>query len=268
MNSSVMQGLVEKYGVELPSPQAAKCGTELIIKDGYGAYSRMLILSVCDGLVEAVELDSDYKDCLSGEILRLPAYILQKEIYYIPKTYVFEDLISSIRTPVRAIVRDFLENKVPADFWFRASSSTGKYHPDCENGTEGLVRHTVRVAEIVRNLSNEVLPEESDLFVAAALIHDTFKYPTPGLKYTEFMHPKLAADAFIEFYEKECPESYISVGEEIDPCIRFIADIVSTHHGYFNTCRHSDGVLSAPHSNEGWLLHHADFMASMKLSYE
>ena len=265
MNSNVMQGLVEKYGLELPSPHVVKGGTEVILKDGYGAYSRMLILSVCDGLVEAVELDSDYKDCLSGEILRLPSYILQKELYCIPKTHVFEELISSIRTPIRVIVRDFLENKVPIDFWFRASSSTGKYHPECENGTEGLVRHTVRVAEIVRNLSNEVIPEGSDLFVAAALIHDTFKYPTPGLKYTEFMHPKLAADAFIEFYEKECPES---LDEEVDSCIRFIASIVSAHHGYFNTSKYSDSTLDVPHSNEAWLLHYADFMASMKLSYE
>lgn len=267
MESNVMQGLVEKYGLRLPSPQAVEEGMELIIKDEHGNYSRILILSMHDDNLEFIELDTENLDSRSGKILVLPLYQLPEEIYRIPKSYIFDDLLSSVRTSVRVIVRDFLENKVPIDFWFRESSSTGKYHPKCENGVEGLVRHTIRVAEIVRNLANEVLPEGTDLFIAAALIHDTFKYPTPGLKYTEFMHPKLAADAIIRFYENECPEPLDDL-QEIDSCIRFIADIVSTHHGYYNTSKYSEGVLDTPHNSEGWLLHHADFMASMKLSYE
>lgn len=262
-----MQRLVEKHGVRLPSPQAVKEGMELLVRDEYGTHSRILILSVLDGLIDFIELDSDCPDTRTGRVLTLPSYQLPNEIYIIPKTYVFENLTSQIRTPIRVIVRDFLENRVPIDFWFRASSSTGKHHPECENGIEGLVRHTVRVAEVARNLANEVHPECADLLVAAALIHDTFKYPTHGSEYTEFMHPKLAADAFVEFYENEYPESLDDQDEE-DSCIRFIADIVSTHHGYFNTSNHSEGVLDTPHSSEGWLLHFADYLASMKLSYE
>lgn len=267
MESNVMQGLVEKYGLRLHSHQAVEEGMELIVKDDHGNYSRMLILSVHDDDLEFIELDSESPDSRTGKILTLPLYQLPEEIYRIPKSYIFQDLISSIRTPIRVIVRDYLNNIVPIGFWFRASSSTGKYHPECENGVEGLVRHTVRVAEIVRNLANEVLPEEADLFVAAALIHDTFKYLTPESEYTEFMHPKLAADAFVKYYEEECPES-LDDQEHEDSCIRFIADIVSAHHGYYNTSKYSDGVLDTPHNEEGWLLHYADYMASMKLSYD
>lgn len=64
----------------------------------------------------------------------------------------------------------------------KAASSSGKYHPICDLGPGGLVRHsimTAAIADIMCNAFNDGTPEmqlQRDIIYSAALIHDMHKY--------------------------------------------------------------------------------------------
>lgn len=62
-------------------------------------------------------------------------------------------------------------------FWDIPSSFSGKYHPYDEHGIGGNVLHTKRVTRIVAILADSynLSPEERDIVLAAAIIHDICK---------------------------------------------------------------------------------------------
>jgi len=165
-------------------------------------------------------------------------------------------------------------NLLPDYFFVTPASSTGKYHPAFANKENGLVRHSLAttlyavsmlsILELDPTIS-ETLP--SDVYndiVIAAFLHDMFKYGdpetyTPG-DYTCHEHPALAAAFFRS-------EELNNVGNEFGLTksdLEFIASIIHSHMGPWNTSKYSDVVLPTPQTSFEMLLFKADHFASMK----
>lgn len=85
---------------------------------------------------------------------------------------------------LRELAVELLEH-VPEPFWTAPTSSSGKYHPDFALHENGLVRHTVAVMFIAKDLcvQNDLTGLDRDIVMLAAAMHDTYKggdYPIWG----------------------------------------------------------------------------------------
>ena len=119
------------------------------------------------------------------------------------------------------------------------ASATGKYHPLCSTGNGGLVRHTKFVVQVLVDFlrATPSLEYESDLLIAAAILHDMMKYPDGADSKTNFGHPTDMANLI----RKTCPND-----EKADT----IARLVESHQGIWTTARYE------------YVLHYADYVAS------
>lgn len=154
---------------------------------------------------------------------------------------------------LRGMVRDYMNESVPAYFWHIGASSSGKYHPCFSQGEGGLVRHTRAVVmfldELMRMSSYAYMKQEyKDYAFAAAIIHDTCKYGMGDEMdkgaYKE--HDKNAAAAFEAF----CLERGYRVSE-------FLLGAVRAHMGQW-----AGDPADRPFTNIDRAVHMADYMAS------
>ena len=108
-------------------------------------------------------------------------------------------------------------------FWTDPASSTGKYHPDYDNGFGGLVRHTVVVAAMAvdgcRRYGREDLRH---VVVAAALCHDLWKNGASWGKYTVRSHGPIASEKVSEKIS-----SFPEIARELD----LVSYAVAWHYG-------------------------------------
>jgi HD superfamily phosphodiesterase len=137
----------------------------------------------------------------------------------------------------------------PQAFWDKASSSTGKYHKEDENGQYGQVIHTLRVIAVAEHLVRmaDLNDLERDILISAASLHDICKYGVDGQsKHTLSEHPKLV---------KSLWERNLLVLPRCDYDHEIISAILQ-HSGRWS------GLPHPPSTKLGRLLHIADFMAS------
>ena len=158
------------------------------------------------------------------------------------------------------------------DYFFTApASSTGKYHPDFANRSNGLMLHSLAVARIAIQLFDILSAIDEDdykpmknLLVTSAWLHDMFKYGDPD-KYapgcfTTHEHPELAAE-FLETPEViAIAKSYGLTWTDMD-CM---ANLIRTHMGPYTTSKYSNVVLEKPVAPMQHLLFQADYLASRK----
>lgn len=150
--------------------------------------------------------------------------------------------------------------KLPNYFWVVAASSSGKYHPTCDLGAGGLVRHSVMVATTALDLvTAEIFVEDNvinkDMALIAGLFHDCLKQGTDCNGHTVFNHPILAADFMAEELKNYIEEPYLSI----------ITGAVRTHMGKWTTSKYDpDIMLEKPSTAFQKLVHTADLMASKK----
>jgi 23S rRNA maturation-related 3'-5' exoribonuclease YhaM len=144
-------------------------------------------------------------------------------------------------------VRKTLDDVHP-DHRIKPASSTGKYHPKFASGEGGLIRH---IKVVVRNVLDLVraapaVESEKDELVAAAILHDMWKYPEGrDHEFTAFDHPKLGGD-----YCKE--HGFETIGR-----------LIAAHQGIWITSRQMPGFENEqPRKFDEWVLHYADYMAS------
>lgn len=73
------------------------------------------------------------------------------------------------------------------------SSSTGKYHPEDEINPNGMILHIKRVFTFIEALiyQYDLLPDEADILLAGAIMHDLIKSGDPQTKWTVKDHPIL-----------------------------------------------------------------------------
>ena len=169
-------------------------------------------------------------------------------------TDIFAKELATFSDPeVAIIVNKTFERVLERHKWEPASSS-GKYHPKCDLGDGGLIRHSKIVFQFADELlrATPILKSEYDVIRAAALLHDMFKYKTAEEEHTSFEHPTDAANAI-----KEANPNSPKADE--------IARLVSKHMGIWNTSSyHPDITLPVPEKFDEWVLHYADLLASRR----
>ena len=130
----------------------------------------------------------------------------------------------------------------------KPASSTGKYHPKYAAGEGGLIRHTkvvVRnIIELIR--ATPAIECEKDELIAAAIIHDMWKYPEGrDHEFTAFDHPALGG--------KWCKDHGFDT----------IGRLVAAHQGIWTTSRQMPGFENEqPRKFDEWCLHYSDLLAS------
>ena len=109
------------------------------------------------------------------------------------KKEVFKVELSKISSEeIRNHVRNLLQESHDLNFT-KPSSSTGKYHPEHDNGEKGLIRHTKAVVRFAQELMrSRPLYDNSrvaDLVYAACILHDMDKYNDEYPEHTNPNHP-------------------------------------------------------------------------------
>lgn len=162
---------------------------------------------------------------------------------------------------IRKLTCGFLQEVVPDYFAAVPASSTGKYHPKTSNGYAGLCRHTIAVARIAQTLASIQFLRynmwEQDLFLAAALLHDTFKQGNPCTGNTVRNHPVLASEALLS-YAKSLEDTAVDERErkQIQEAATLISQLIVSHMGEWS----SHNVRN----RQQLLIHAADMLASRK----
>lgn len=154
-------------------------------------------------------------------------------------------------------------SELPKYFFTVAASSSGKYHPECDLGEGGLVRHTVNVMLILNHIMEleqyGLTEHEKDLLRVAALFHDGLKSGTQEMwessEHTKHLHPFYSATFMME--------NALHFGFDYNDA-KFISDAIMSHMGQWTTSKYSEGTLPKPETKYQQLLHLADFLASRK----
>jgi hypothetical protein len=179
--------------------------------------------------------------------------------------YMMRDEIDSINNPDIRRFANTLLNRVPDYFFKVPASSSGKYHPKSDLGEGGLVRHSICVKRMLEHIIEltdvvaEFTDDEKDLLIVAALFHDCMKSGTQE-EYeknnrTKFLHPLYAANFVIT--------TSIINGFNYE-WAKFIADVIISHMGQWNTNKNEDGTLPLPVTPAQRVLNLADYLASRK----
>ena len=161
----------------------------------------------------------------------------------------------------KAMVKDISEY-----FWIIPASSSGKYHPNCDLGDGGLVRHSIMVAKCAEDLViSEMFVRDceinQDIARFAALFHDCIKngpVKEDGTysDHTEFEHPRFASD-FVR--------THLETAKVDNLQIEMICGAIYTHMGKWCTDKYGNAkALSKPRTDFEKLIHIADYVASRK----
>ena len=149
------------------------------------------------------------------------------------------------------------------EYWYEEkASSSGKYHPAYTVQRHGLFIHSMAVAQFVSYMleleqyKEQFTPEERDGIKLGAFCHDGNKHGKESHGHTIFSHPLVMAETIREYKAQNIANENI---------IDFIASIVETHMGEFNTNkREPNTILPKPTTLAQQLLHLADYLASRK----
>lgn len=156
-------------------------------------------------------------------------------------------------------------NDFPPYIWEVFASSTAKYHPSYTICYGGLMKHQVAVVRFINfffeleQYQNKFDARKRDLLRLVALTHDGRKSGSQEdflkSKYTVFNHPLLMAKEYLSYKDK----GFLSEEE-----LKFMAKVVASHMGQWNTDKRSTLVLPKPSDEASELLHLADYLASRK----
>jgi HD superfamily phosphohydrolase YqeK len=86
-------------------------------------------------------------------------------------------------------ITNYSINTVDSKWWIDPCSSSGKHHPPENQGLGGIVRHSIKTAEIALELARFYdLEDKKDQLISAALLHDLDKYGIPWKDKTDYRH--------------------------------------------------------------------------------
>ena len=171
---------------------------------------------------------------------------------------IIDDLeTDEVKKLAMAVIQDLPE------YWYDvAASSSGKYHPAYTVGPHGLFIHSVVVLKFasymleIEQYKTQFKPEERDAIKLGAFCHDGNKHGTDSHGHTIFSHPIVMAESVRKYKGK---------GIASDEIIEFVANLIETHMGEWNTNkREPNTILPKPTSLGQQLLHLADYLASRK----
>lgn len=160
-------------------------------------------------------------------------------------------------------IRAFAEKcilKTPDYFYTVPASSTGKYHPEYSLGKGGLIRHTKALVKIAHDLldleffKEMFTPLETDMIIAAGILHDSFKHGDTMQRYCIANHPVVAADHILEWADEDEREF-----------AKIISDLVRSHMGQWCTdYKTKKEIMPKPQTDAEKVLHLFDYLASRK----
>ena len=179
------------------------------------------------------------------------------------KANIFVPLLDSFENKdIKNYAQECIET-IPNYFWEVGASSTGKYHPQYALGELGLARHTCALVRFLNHIlsidcfKNEYTSRERDLLRVAGIMHDSRKSGDDEAysknKFTKFDHPVLAAN-----------EIRTIIGFIPENEVEFVAQVIETHMGQWNTDKRSKTILPLPENKYQKILHLADYLASRK----
>lgn len=193
----------------------------------------------------------------------------------IERKHFTEQYVDKIKNPMLKTLFEELILKLPDYWWYKPSSSTGKYHSYQQSGERGLLKHSIIVFKIMEYLTNIeptkqllikdldkyglYLDDYVDLLRISAFIHDALKYGTNTITVAEYTtpdHPNLI--------------SWFCYGLESDLINRYkneldcICDLVVSHSGQWNKDKRMEGQLPYPTTQGQILLHQCDYLGSRK----
>lgn len=204
-----------------------------------------------------------------------PANEIEKEEVKEPASVTFDKVnvfaaeLSRISSDeIKAHVSNLLKEAHDLNFT-KPSSSTGKYHPDHDNGEQGLIRHTKAVVRFAQELMRgRPLYDNSsiaDLVYAACILHDMDKYNDKYPEHTNPEHPLSMKEKVIKYTDSLDKRVPLSIKNSLYK----IADYIGSHHGRWNEVKSYidgkakiTGYLPSPADDTAWLVHEADLMAS------
>ena len=179
--------------------------------------------------------------------------LFEKELGYIKD--------ESIRNSAKILL-----SKLPDYFCEVAASATGKYHPKCDLGPQGLVRHSKNVVRIGYELlslemyDEEYSSHEKDLIIYSLLFHDGMKQGIQACSYTLFHHPLVIGNYIEENYKD------LKLNEED---MRFIYECVVSHMGQWNYAK--GAMMPKPTKKHQKFVHMCDYIVSrnfMNIEYD
>ena len=150
-----------------------------------------------------------------------------------------------------------LLNKLPDYFFYIPASSSGKFHPICDLGPQGLIRHTKNVVRIGYELLNLEMyqniftKEEQDLIIYSLLFHDALKQGINETTYTIFEHPIVMSQ-----YIKDNQKELLLTDEETT----FISNGIASHMGQWN--KKGNITMPKPSTESQKFIHLCDYLAS------
>lgn len=170
-----------------------------------------------------------------------------------------EELYLIDKENLKDLVQKCLD-RAPEYFYTMPASTTGKYHPEYSLGEGGLVRHTKAAVKIAKSLLDlemyAPLAKSKDQIIAALILHDSVKKGFDGSQWTTVQHPLDAASLLCDVAKQE---NY-SDEEEIS----FIASMIRSHMGQWNTDKNGNAILPKPETKEQKFVHQCDYLASRK----
>ena len=181
------------------------------------------------------------------------------------KIEIFRDELGMIQNE---LMRDFIGycvDHLPDYFFEIPASSSGKFHPPYALGRGGLMRHTkaaVKIAyDLVRLEQNQHL--DSDLIIAALILHDGIKRGPEGQDYTITKHPIYAAEFVGQRFDEFSESNEFETGLQDD--VETIQRLIKSHMGEFNVDYVTgEEVLPKPIEEDEKFVHMCDFLASRK----
>lgn len=163
------------------------------------------------------------------------------------------------------------------------TSSTGKYHPEWQNGEGGNGRHTKNVVKILQVFERAYPNLKWDELYAAAILHDMSKYSDSSDEYTNPEHSIIEADKFKEYHRQvlESTTAKTSMGYShtwfFKRKIKFICHLIKWHDGRFNCTfankeqikhNYTKGLMGKMKYAEAYLLHLADMVSANRFLWE
>jgi hypothetical protein len=147
-----------------------------------------------------------------------------------------------------------------------AASTSGKYHPPCDLGEGGLIRHTKVVVRLVTTIM-KMWPQydgpDWDILYISAILHDMCKATEQGQEHTHADHPLRMAEKIRRFIPTEQGEYYTDY-QDLAKSLERIADNCETHMSRWNTDRDGNEIGKLPHSMENAFLAIADMISAQK----
>ena len=174
-----------------------------------------------------------------------------------------EKLINKIQSPDLRYFCNLVRRLIPPYFFTEPASSTGKYHPACDAGEGGLLRHTECVVNMLLHVTSikstwqvhQLDQRKIDMMIVACIFHDSLKSgwqeDWEDNKYTKHEHPLLAANLIRG-----------QIGFLDGQTLEFIAHCIETHMGQWTTSTYSKFTLPEIADNYQYLVHLADYLAS------